>query len=90
MKVFYALPVLLAIIFAAQPCAAQAPEADARLMENMAADEDGWAGGEEDGIELPAEPEGEPQFQEEQNPQESLRRVVPHSQDRGAQKLPGR
>jgi len=99
MKLFYILPLMFAITFGALPSAAQVSDADARLMENMAADEDGWTGTDEEGIELPGEPESKPLFQEEQNPQEGLRRMpvpqppqgeAPQPQERGSQKLPGR
>jgi len=75
--------VLIAILFAllsAAPAvhAAEKAEVERRLMENMAADEDGWsdAAPEETGAEgLDAAPAASaPDYLDEQNPHESLRR----------------
>jgi hypothetical protein len=76
MNRFFAI--LTALLLAGFPLAApaQMSEADARLMENMAADEDGWANDGEMPEEAPPVPENDPGFRAEQNPQESLRRMT--------------
>lgn len=50
---------------------AQMSDAERRLMENMAADEDSWTG---EGAEEELGEEELPEFMDEQNPQEDLRR----------------
>ncbi|MDY0009355.1 MAG: hypothetical protein RBS08_06595 [Bdellovibrionales bacterium] len=78
MKRFVILSALALMISGAVPAFAQVSDADARLMENLAADEEAWAADEE------AEILGEPDFREEQNPQESMRRMpAPAPEGRG-------
>lgn len=82
MKRFFVMSFFLALLAMAQPAEAQVSDADARLMENMAADEDGWSGGD-DAAEDPATDE-DPDFHEEQNPQEGMRRMPAPAPDKTA------
>lgn len=71
----YVLFAAACVWLAASPCvqAAESGEAERRLMENIAADEDGWSGDAqgEDGMDAPA---AAPEYLEEQNPHENMRR----------------
>lgn len=75
MKTFFApaaFALMMFAMFAAPvPAMAQVSDADARLMQSLAADEEGWAADEEEADSAAAEPE----FRDEQNPQESMRRM---------------
>ncbi|MDP2205704.1 MAG: hypothetical protein Q8K65_05300 [Alphaproteobacteria bacterium] len=89
MKRFLLVSLFLTMAALAAPATAQVSDAEAQIMmRNMPADEDGWAGGDEEGMgaEGPAVlAEEEPLFQEEQNPQDTLRRMPAPAPERAAQ-----
>jgi hypothetical protein len=74
MKLFVYTFIVLAAVFASAPVFAQVTEAEAELLKQMPADEDGWAAQEgmaEEAGELEAEADAH--FHQEQNPHDVLR-----------------
>jgi hypothetical protein len=88
MKRFLLVSLFFTMTALAAPAAAQTSDAEAQMIKNMPADEDGWAGADEEGLEAEVAPhpaDEEPSFQEEQNPQDVMRRMPAPAPDRAAQ-----
>lgn len=74
MKLFVYAFISLFVLVASAPVFAQKSDAEAKMIEQMPADEDGWAGADED--DMPADldtPDADAAAQLEQNPQDALR-----------------
>ncbi|MFN7114520.1 MAG: hypothetical protein ACK4PK_09230 [Alphaproteobacteria bacterium] len=89
MKRFLLVALFLTTTALAVPAAAQASDAEAqKMMKYMPADEEGWSGGDEEGVavEYPDAPlDEEPSFQAEQNPQDAIRRMPAPAPERAPQ-----
>lgn len=88
MKRFLLVTLFLTMTALAAPAAAQVSDAEARMIKDMPVDEDGWAGGDEEDMDAEGtapHADEEPSFQEEQNPQDVMRRMPVPAPERAAQ-----
>ncbi len=73
MKLFVYAFIYLFMLAASAPVFAQKSDAEARLIEQMPADEDGWTAEDEDEAAGMETPEDDTAAQSEQNPHDALR-----------------